>query len=352
MLSMMRGFAFALLLGIAAAPTASAALEPVRPGQDAFITRAVYASGRLWLLTDAGILSSLAPGEAHRTVEAVSQPVFDICSRGDTVVAVTGARDKSGPWTIRRSPDWSVVATVPRGGDGSAAMLCSGSSIQVLTARRLLSVTAASTKALDLIGTLGPGNIASILATPASIYVGFDAGEWGGGLRRIDRSTGKISVVASNASGGLCGGPLNTDCDPVNGLAAMPGRPGCIAAAIGLVHFASHGRIDVICGDRVRELYVKPLGGQPPGTPPRGMDPYITVAFYSLIASGETLWSAGVDGIYAIDASGKARKTPIPAFQTVDGVAVSFALPHLVVVVTEAGRRNSVSTGAPLLVAR
>jgi hypothetical protein len=44
----------------------------------------------------------------------------------------------------------------------------------------------------------------------------------GGGLRRIDRRSGEITVVGQNSTGELCGGQLNTGGDPVNGVAAEP----------------------------------------------------------------------------------------------------------------------------------
>jgi len=34
-----------------------------------------------------------------------------------------------------------------------------------------------------------------------------------------------VSAIERNTSGELCGGPLNTECDPVNGIAAEPQKP-------------------------------------------------------------------------------------------------------------------------------
>src|SRR6185437_3906330 len=96
-----------------------------------------------------------------------------------------------------------------------------------------------------------------IFATASDVFVGLNEGEWGGGLRRIHRQTGDVIVVQRNASGELCGGPLNTDCDPVNGIISDPWAEDCVVLSIGLVHFAPHGRIDEVCGDRVKRLYFK-----------------------------------------------------------------------------------------------
>ena len=46
-----------------------------------------------------------------------------------------------------------------------------------------------------------------------------NAGEWGGGLQRIDVATGATSSVERRDSAELCAGPLNSDCDPNSNIA-------------------------------------------------------------------------------------------------------------------------------------
>lgn len=62
----------------------------------------------------------------------------------------------------------------------------------------------------------------AVLVTPKHVFVGYNAGEFGGGLQRIDRTTGIVSNI-DDIDGDLCGGNLNPACDPVNGLATIPG---------------------------------------------------------------------------------------------------------------------------------
>jgi hypothetical protein len=52
--------------------TASAAIgqEPRRPDQEAYLSRAAFADGRLWLLSDAGDLWSIAEGKGERVTRA------------------------------------------------------------------------------------------------------------------------------------------------------------------------------------------------------------------------------------------------------------------------------------------
>ena len=72
----------------------------------------------------------------------------------------------------------------------------------------------------------GYGRIAAVLAMSDRIYVGMDAGEWGGGLRVIDRKTGKITEVEGQnlTSKDFL---LSSGYDPVNALTEVPWHPGC-----------------------------------------------------------------------------------------------------------------------------
>jgi len=120
--------------------------------------------------------------------------------------------------------------------------------------------------------------------------------------------------------------------------------------AIGLVHFAPHGRIAKICGSMVDTLYSKPL-------PSESKDGNLTTmggdeAFFGLAASGDKLWAVGIDGIYQIRARGAVQSFPLPPFKDYGGVSVSFDRPELVLVLTDVNARRSISGAVPLLVLR
>jgi hypothetical protein len=68
-----------IALGVLTAGDAARAIEPPRPGQENFISRAVFAADRLWLLTDAGELTSITPGEETRVPVPVPEPAIDLC---------------------------------------------------------------------------------------------------------------------------------------------------------------------------------------------------------------------------------------------------------------------------------
>src|SRR6185295_4620401 len=93
-----------------------------------------------------------------------------------------------------------------------------------------------------------------------TIYLGFDIGEWGGGLQQIDLKTGVVNEIERRDTKNLCGGPLNRECDPVTGLIPDRGNKSCVLASIGLVHmFSSNGRILRICGAQVTLLTEIPI---------------------------------------------------------------------------------------------
>jgi len=331
------------------------AVEPRYPRQDNFVSRAVFTNGRLWLLSDAGDLSSIAPGEKARVDAGLREPALDICVSSGQIKALTCANKPCKEWTLRTWTDgrWSAGAAIPSLGDDVAALICAQGRDTVVTDRRLVDIVGRMATSVALSERLKTGVVTSIHVTDDQIFVGINAGEWGGGLRRIDRRTGKVIVIEKNSSGGLCGGPLNTSCDPVNGIADEPWRPDCIAIAIGLVHFSPHGRIVEVCKDEVRRIYFKAYGNSGPRNKQRqGDEPFETVAFFGLVRAGNELMAAGIDGVYRFDGSAKPKVVPLPKFEVIGQVGVSFDLPDVVLVLTGINQRRSISGTVPLLVPR
>ena len=329
----------------------ASAVEPQRPGSD--LIRGIVAEGQLWLLSESGALASISLGDRKLTTGAYPDPVLDMCARDGRLEAVAG---KAGlaQWTlVRRTGNaWSVEATIANAGDMLMGLDCGSTGLTLLTTHRLIMVRGTKQDAVALSQAFARSALTTILGTASDLFVGLDAGEWGGGLRRIDRRTGSVTILQRNASNAMCGGPLNTACDPVNGLARDPWSPSCIAAAIGLVHFAPHGRIIEVCGDRVKRLYFKPYVWNSQNNRMNGDEPFSTVAFFGLAGGDDVLWAAGIDGLYEIQRDGTARTIPLPHFEDIGGLYVSFDIPHFIVVLTDANRRRSISGSVPMLIAR
>jgi hypothetical protein len=222
----------------------------------------------------------------------------------------------------------------------------------LLTRTRLIDLDTNGVHMAQLSESLPHSALVAVYDSGDFVLLGLDLGEWGGGLRRIDRATGHVTTIDSRGEK-LCGGPLNGDCDPVRGIAPEPGKPGCFVLTIGLEHMMSHGRLAELCGDHVRALYVKPYTIEvAPRTDAADADWDHSVAFYGLAESSAGLWAAGEDGLYRIGPGDAIAFSKLPRFDTVGGVRLSFAVPGLVLVSTDIDARVSRGGDALLLVSR
>lgn len=346
---------FALAILITMVSGSASALQPRRGDQENSLTRAFYAAGSLWLLSDAGELSSIREGSGNRIEETLPEPVLDLCIQDGHPVVITCPREHCLNWTERRRIDrtWRVENTIQTQGDDLIGLGCTSERITLLTSRRLIDSRKEKQTSVVLSDELSPDLLVSMLDAPDRVLVGANEGEWGGGLWSIDWHTGKVTPIERYATSSPCGGPLNSHCDPVNGIAFEPWKPECVAATIGLVHFTARGSIVEVCGDEIHRLYYKPVKKPMFGLKiGEGGEPSETVAFFGLTREGDALWAAGTDGIYRIDAKGVTRYAPLPKFQRIGGVDVSFELPNFVLVLTSIAARRSVSSALPLIVSR
>jgi hypothetical protein len=179
---------------IAGLPALGCAIEPERPDQENSVSRAVFAAGRLWVLSDAGHLSSITECQDTRTRETLPGKVHDLCVRDGRPTVITGAEDGSF-WTLRQRSDdsWPVTAVIRPRREGFGALDCSGSRLTVLTSNRLIDLAGNKQRAVKLSGKMTAGWITSTYRTSDQLFVGFSAGEFGGGLNRIDLRSGRIS---------------------------------------------------------------------------------------------------------------------------------------------------------------
>jgi len=214
---------------------------------------------------------------------------------------------------------------------------------------RILSLDNNRWEMLPLKGKLRNGLQKTTTATGngKAVYIGFNTGEWGGGLQRVDLATGQVADVQRRDTKQLCAGPLNKDCDPVTALVPDPRNADCIFAAVGLVHMMSEGRILRICRDEVSTFFEKTekysFG-----------DKEITMTqpiFGLAVSSDGSLWAISPESLYRLGPDGNEReKFALPKPATVSGVHLSRGLQGMIVVWTDANWAVSVSGFTPLLV--
>lgn len=91
-----------------------------------------------------------------------------------------------------------------------------------------------------------------------TLYVGYNRGEWGGGLRRVDLQNGAISFVTKNAER-PCEGVLNPACAPIVGLFPDRQTPGCLIVGSGISHLgSSRGEVYRVCASTIEAVFSTP----------------------------------------------------------------------------------------------
>jgi hypothetical protein len=183
----------------------------------------------------------------------------------------------------------------------------------------------------------------------SALYIGFNRGEWGGGMVRLDIKTGQIDAIESNApaASGFAGSGklLNSALDPVNAIIADPNRPSCVLAAIGLVHFESAGRILRVCGSEVSLVFEK-LHHYQYGD----RDMSASEAFFGLYPSGDGYWAISNGGIYKFGKTDVPDLIALPKLETWNGLHLSRAVPGLIVMTTDVNWAMSLSGYTPIIV--
>lgn len=351
-------------LTVAALATPPDMLQPVREGQNEMIAQAAFAEGKLWLRTDDGRLSFIEENKDVRTPVSLPEPALALWLEEGKPTVLTCARKACKRWTVRRwnGKGWDDGDAIASDGDVPLAAVRQDGNLTVLTTKRLVDIignaqnivrlTPPPGSAPDCPNALGDGWVAAVLPMKQRIYVGMNAGEWGGGLRSIDRKTGIITNIEDTSYGDLCGGPLNTACDPVHGISVEPWKPDCIVATIGLMHFGSKGRLIEVCGTTVHRLYFRNLQPGDPDKLRHGENPFGTEAFFGLIRTDDTLLAVGVDGLYRMTERGVDAPKPLPDFHKLGGVWVNFDIPGVVLVLTGINQRVSLSGAVPMMVPR
>ncbi|HWA90926.1 MAG TPA: hypothetical protein VG889_12875 [Rhizomicrobium sp.] len=164
-----------------------------------------------------------------------------------------------------------------------------------------------------------------------AVYLGFNRGEWGGGMLRLDPKDGKIAKVEG----------IDPDLDPVNGIVADPAHADCVVAAVGLIHFLSKGAVVRVCGDKGETIFANAIPGEIGGQ---------EEAFFGLVSTKGGYWAVGSDHVYRFGAAGAPERFDFPKLESWHGAELSRALPGVIVLSTDMNRQFSVSGTTPLIV--
>lgn len=330
---------------------------------DRFVLQAVYSNGRLWLLTDDGAVSSLDLENGKRTASETGGSALALCSNAGDLWTLTTPGDTRTPrfMTLRvKSGDtWKPLTRIPFHYQLFYGMSCTHGTLAVLTDSHLFTWADGRLRRVTLSPKLDMTLNYGTLAQPGRhvYFAGFNAGEFGGGLYRIDARSGAVHEVVSTAKVGvhsLCG--LLTGCDAVNAIVPEPWEPRCMAVAVGIVHLMSYGRIVSVCPDGISLLFSAPSETDAFRDIIRQKNKHAslpdTAAMFGLVRVGGDLLAVSPDGLFRIDADGHATKLALPRFHDVSGIDMNTSLPNVILLLTVMNQGHSLSGITPLLVPR
>jgi len=324
--------------------------------------KGVYHDKALYLLDDSGAMQVWS--EESRTGRPFKVPgsVLSFCLMEKNLWAAT--KDKRGKsvmlWT-RQLPsqagpnggEWQRVGSFTRNGGNEALVLDCSSREPVLVAgnRAIMPVSGSAVELARQMST-HPALVVSYVQD-GMLWLGFNSGEWGGGLHRIRLSDGTVDSPSHIDPASPCGGKLNPNCDPVTGLAPDPAKPNCMLATIGLVHMMSRGGVVQVCGNDLSMIYAKPYTLDPNWRWAGKIDEdnRESVAFHALAPArtGDRAFAVASDGVYQFVGVTEPDFTP---FQGQRIGAIDWSNPDYVLVRTRMNQRHSLSGGSYLLIPR
>jgi len=320
------------------APTAYADVRSAITGQEDSLRRGVFAEGALWLLSDSGELWTVREQAGGAAKDSAAASVFDICARNGHLVTASGARRKPATWNLREQRDgrWRDLGSVRTRGEALVGLVCEPERVIVLTSARMIEMGGHAPREVNLTNRV-PANLpatTTILATPPEVFVGINAGEWGGGLLRIDRRTGAVQDI------GIV--------EPINGLALSPGAHGCVVAAAGLAHLVVEGRLVEVCGAGVRTLYSEDCQRRQPEP---GKRPSCMTPFFGVVKTRGGVLAVAPGEVLKLDPPAEPQQADLPPSRSYGPFTVGFAEGYAVVA-NSANERHALSGATPMIVPR
>jgi hypothetical protein len=275
------------------------------------ILEAVEIGDRVWIVRPNGQLQAYNIADGNLTSQSANENYFRVVRQSQNEL-----------WTLRwrerptQNAERTAILARQQGAElieyppitvtpqiGLSALVLTNDGPLVLTQTQILRRDDRSWRAMPLTHQL-PGGFSranALLADGRTLYLGFDNGEWGGGMQRVNLSTGAVDRVDRRETGSLCAGPLNSACDPVTGVIADQSHPGCVIASVGLAHmFMQTGRILRVCGLDVRTVFTRevpePHDELPPNTT-RIRLPHQTTPIYALAPALGGFWAMTEDSM-------------------------------------------------------
>lgn len=315
------------------------------------IKKVAYHSERLWILGQFGTLLALDLKSGALKRVAPDALIYDMfVGANKEMYLLAGASWKAREMNVwkKEGEGWKRISSLERAGQESLIGLTEyDGRLLLLTAWNVyLQQPDGAWRKVHLDSTLSPYYQTPFAATgDGFIYVGFNFGEWGGGLKRINVKTGRVERIEKEEKRNkddICAGPLNTACDPVTGLIRDPENPSCVLASIGLRHLVlNRGRLLRVCGKDVEPLSFDSTNEN------EGK------AIFDLIPAKNGYWIVTGESIYHFVPGQKRERLKLPEkLRRVSGVLINDEIPGVIVVATDINWALSTSGYTPLIAVR
>ena len=205
----------------------------------------------LWVRGSSGKVVRINRTTAERSL--LAEDVIDILADGQHLWALTKTSDDAWQVFDLRNPNGPAIPVTTD--SAPIALFSTSAGPGVLASKTVLLSSDGDWKTLPLSENFFER--ATILSpSDNALYVGYDHGEFGGGLRRIDLNDGGIALIDDSEPDKLCSGLMNTSCDPVVGIVAAPEQPDCVLAGISLWHLGmKQGRVITACEQSLSAVF-------------------------------------------------------------------------------------------------
>lgn len=234
-------------------------------------------------------------------------------------------------------------------GARTLGVLDCGATLCVVTSKNLYVGRENGFKVLQLVGDTNfsfGGYTFGASTSDGEIYVGFDRGEWGGGLYKIDLTSGDVEPIQSGEED-FCEGLLKTACSPVTFVQRDSENGKCVLVATGLVHFDSMGSYLRVCGEKIETLFTHSCDFLVGAKTIHTDNCY---AVFGVSTTGSSTWLSTSKGLIKLDSKGNSSIEEYPKLSDFHGLALSRDIPGLWVMTTDANAGYSVSGYTPLIV--
>lgn len=323
---------------------------PAEPeGRRSSVVQAAFWDHALWTLDDRGTVRRTPEGGQELTQIDTPGLAAAICRSPNALWLVTWPGEtRLQLWTRSAAGGWDARGEAEGAVQTPLGIECSGERPLLLLGDKVVE---AGGRAFPLSGSgeAVPRGFPVLLRIGDALYLGLNAGEWGGGLRRIDLRAGAGVTIEAGNTQELCGGVLNFRCAPVTGLAPDPSRPECLLVAVGLVHFSPSGEVVRVCGNEAERIYRKPYTLDPEWRDEDIKQGVATVPFFAMSGGEGAAWAVGADGLYRFGAE---PKPELHQFPKIRAGGIDWSYPEVVLIPTDMNQRHSLSGGSLLLVPR